>query len=1035
MTDQRTCAECGRTVPGNSPGKLCPACLMRAGLKDETLSFHPEGSQNEQTGDSMPVAPVKQLAAGDEFGGYKIVRRLGRGGMGVVYEADQTETGRRVALKVLARSLDNPEARKRFLREGRLAASINHPNSVYVFGTDEVEDVPIISMELVRGGTLAEQVAKNGPFPVARAVDAILQVIDGLEAAREKGVLHRDVKPANCFIEPDGTVKIGDFGLSISTGPRDDISQTELTLAGQVLGTPAFASPEQLRGGELDIRSDIYSVAVTLFYLLTGDTPFRGKNLVQLLATVLEQTAPRVDQLRPDVPKGLANVIARCLHKLPEQRFRDYDSLRQELLPFSTTAPTPALLGLRTLASFVDSSFLYVLSLAISLVVYPVPSGGMREAFSTPFLTALIITQSFTIFYYGLTESIWGASIGKALFQLRVVDQNGSNPRLGRSLARAFVFVVWPVLFTLVYHVFMFVMGFMAAMSLVEDDLRPSMVIVMLLGPINIAMFLLMFSTARRSNGYAGIHDRIGGVTVVSRHAETGRIPWSVEDLPLPQLAALPTIGPFSVLDTLAVEESSELLLAYDTKLLRRVWLCRRSRESAPVPEAIRNLSRPGRLRWLANGVEDATVWDAYEAPRGIALVDALQQQPNWSSIRYWLSDLAEELRIASDEGTLPETVSLDRLWVTSDGRLKILDFAAPAVTVETEEVPSVSAATASSESYIRFIEDVSRFVTAPKKRSQRKQPLLIPLSARSAIEHLAKATSLEVIADRLRALLLDAPAVTRPRRFGLLFCCVAMSLFAGTGLLMQRIVVNVGQIDMAPKPELLELNYAASILSAYRFSPTSLDEEPDLEMLRTWIVGHHRKTVESPEVWDDMKTMSMFFGRRGMIEDLMTRPDPSAEELAEADKVVQPMLDQIEKSTANAYNQTSGGARLGLRMLPGMMAITWLYVVWFPSLFAALIFRGGIFLRLFNIVAVRRDGKRASGLRMFWRALVPAPVGMLLAVIGISQMSGEEFLPDMTVVAAWGVLLLVVVLLVISAWHPQRSISDRLAGTYLVPR
>ncbi|MCA9183231.1 MAG: RDD family protein, partial [Planctomycetales bacterium] len=463
--------------------------------------------------------------------------------------------------------------------------------------------------------------------------------------------------------------------------------------------------------------------------------------------------------------------------------------------------------------------------------------------YSSPSLMGAVIIYGFTIFYYGLTESLWGASIGKALFRLRVVDQDGSNPRLGRSLARAFVFVVWPAFFTLVYHVFMFVMGFMAAMSLVEANLRPSLVIVMLLGPIYIVMFLLLFSAARRSNGYAGIHDRIGGVTVVSRHAETGRIPWSVEDLSLPQLEALPTIGPFSVLDTLAVEESSELLLAYDTKLLRRVWLWQRSRESAPVPEAIRNLSRPGRLRWLASGVEGDTVWDAYEAPRGVALVDALQEQPNWSSIRYWLSDLAEELRFASDEGTLPETVSLDRLWVTSDGRLKILDFAAPAVTVETAEVPSVSAATASSESYVRFIEDVSRFVTAPKKRSQRKQPLLVPLSAQRAIEHLAKATSLDVIADRLRALLLDAPAVTRPRRFGLQFCCAALSLFAGAGLLMQRIVVDVGQIDMAPKPELMELNYAASMLYAHQFSSSQPDVDRDAEMLRTWIVGHHRKT------------------------------------------------------------------------------------------------------------------------------------------------------------------------------------------------
>ena len=487
------------------------------------------------------------------------------------------------------------------------------------------------------------------------------------------------------------------------------------------------------------------------------------------------------------------------------------------------------------------------------------------------------------------------------------------------------MFVIWPVFFSLAYFLFMFVMGVMAAMSFVDFEVRPSIVIAMLLGPMFVVMFLLLFSTARRSNGYAGLHDRIGRVTVVSRHAETGRIPWSVEDSPLPQLEALPTIGPFSVLDTLAVEESSELLLAYDTKLLRRVWLCRRSHESAPVLEAIRNLSRPGRLRWLANGVEGDTVWDAYEAPRGVALVDALQEQPNWPSIRYWLSDLAEELRVASDEGTLPETVSLNRLWVGSDGRLKILDFAAPAVTADTAEVLAVSSDSASKESYIRFVADVSRFATAPMKRKLRKQPLLVPLSARSAIEHLASATSLDVISGRFRELLVDAPAVTRLRRFGLLFCCIAIPLCAGVSVLMTRTIAGVGKIDMAPDAELMELNYAASMLYAYQFSPNNSEVDDDIVMLQTWVVGHHRKTVETPEVWDDMTAKAMFFGKRGMIEELMDRPDPTPDELAEADKAVRPLLDQIEKSTANAYNQTSGGATLGLKMMPGMMAIVWL--------------------------------------------------------------------------------------------------------------
>ena len=163
---------------------------------------------------------------GERFGPYRILRLLGRGGMGVVYEAEEQETGRRVALKVLSRQFDSPRDRDRFLREGRLAASINHPNSVYVYGTEEIDGTPTIAMELVSGGTLQERVKNHGPMPVPVAVDAILQIIAGLEAAQAIGILHRDIKPGNCFEDADGTVKIGDFGLSISTAARAEANIT-----------------------------------------------------------------------------------------------------------------------------------------------------------------------------------------------------------------------------------------------------------------------------------------------------------------------------------------------------------------------------------------------------------------------------------------------------------------------------------------------------------------------------------------------------------------------------------------------------------------------------------------------------------------------------------------------------------------------------------------------------------------------------------------------------------------------------------------
>src|ERR1039458_4399957 len=158
--------------------------------------------------------PAQELSPGSSFGAYRINKLLGRGGMGAVYEAVHEDDGRVVALKLLSVELDNMDSRQRFLREGQTAAAINHPNAVYIYGTEEIDGVPVISMELVPGGTLEEKVKERGPLPVAEAVEDILQVIDGLDAALAAGVLHRDVKPANCFVNAGGVVKIGDFGLS-----------------------------------------------------------------------------------------------------------------------------------------------------------------------------------------------------------------------------------------------------------------------------------------------------------------------------------------------------------------------------------------------------------------------------------------------------------------------------------------------------------------------------------------------------------------------------------------------------------------------------------------------------------------------------------------------------------------------------------------------------------------------------------------------------------------------------------------------------
>src|SRR5215471_9765041 len=244
------------------------------------------------TATGVPIDLPSLFAAGQRFGPYQIVRPIGKGGMGQVYEAEETDSGRRVAVKILSRGIGDEEERERFLQEGRLAASLSHPNTVYVFGTTEVQGFLVIAMELAPSGTLKDLVQPGQPMTQAAAVDAMLQVVAGLDAAASIGILHRDVKPSNCFVAADGRVLVGDFGLSIAVAAHGSGDR------GTILGTPGFASPEQLRGEALDVRSDIYSVGATLFYLLAGRPPFDDQSTTGLLDKIRSQEPPSIAALQ-----------------------------------------------------------------------------------------------------------------------------------------------------------------------------------------------------------------------------------------------------------------------------------------------------------------------------------------------------------------------------------------------------------------------------------------------------------------------------------------------------------------------------------------------------------------------------------------------------------------------------------------------------------------------------------------------------------------------------------------------------------------
>jgi tetratricopeptide (TPR) repeat protein len=275
--------------------------------------------------------------AAEQIGPYRIVRRLGAGGMGEVFLADDTRLGRKVALKTLSASGDAQpaETRRKLLREARAAARLNHPNIAAVYDVVELGDEAHIVMEYVSGETLAQRLAA-GPLLPAAVVDLGVQVADALVEAHGAGVIHRDLKPANIALGPAGKPKILDFGLahnrtldlSGSTGP---LSVDGHGASRVVVGTPHYMPPELLLGHSMDERGDVYSFGVTLFELLTGQRPYVGADTGAVAMNVLRAPMPRVRDLRPDVSPALDGVVARAMARRPEDRYRTAAELRDAL--------------------------------------------------------------------------------------------------------------------------------------------------------------------------------------------------------------------------------------------------------------------------------------------------------------------------------------------------------------------------------------------------------------------------------------------------------------------------------------------------------------------------------------------------------------------------------------------------------------------------------------------------------------------------------------------------------------------------------
>ena len=262
---------------------------------------------------------------GQNIGKYKVLDRVGRGGMGTVFRALDDTLNREVAIKILNAELNDPEVARRFRAEAVTVARLNHPGIATIFELFQHDGQWLMVMEFVRGETLEHMVERLGPLSPQRAADLVMQGLAALSHAHRMGVVHRDLKPANLMITESGAVKIMDFGIARVAGSE------HLTSAGFLMGTPAYMAPEQVTGGEIDARTDLYSMGVVFYFLVTARLPFKGDNPIAMAQSRVSDRPIPVAQVREGLPAWIEPLLDRALSKSPDDRFPSADQFREAL--------------------------------------------------------------------------------------------------------------------------------------------------------------------------------------------------------------------------------------------------------------------------------------------------------------------------------------------------------------------------------------------------------------------------------------------------------------------------------------------------------------------------------------------------------------------------------------------------------------------------------------------------------------------------------------------------------------------------------
>lgn len=680
-----SCPNCRRTLADTGdPPAFCMYCgqRLRASSGPAPAAVFPDPTETVDSAtrafDGTPADAAPAEPQRTTVGPYRLVRFLGAGGMGQVYEAEGLDSGQRVAVKLLSgRLAENPASVERFRQEGRVASQISHPHCVFVLGADADAGRPYIVMELMPGKTLKELVEDNGPLPPRDAVLRTLDVLAGLAEAHRAGVIHRDVKPSNCFLTADDRVKVGDFGLSKSLEPMAG-DQQQLTRSGDFLGTVLFAAPEQIRGEPVGYEADVYSVAATLFFLLTGRAPHQEVSVTASLAKAVSEEAPPARRFNPAVPKELERVVARGLARDRDRRFATLDEFADALRQLLPDLQRPARPRVLVLAYLIDTLLLQFLIAPAEYLRHLLRPHAPGEGFNFNLAELTWPAIAVTAVYFTLFEGLAGTTPGKRLLRLRVCRVGQTPPPgLGPALVRTAVFnAIWWSMFEVPERA----VGGLGVSGT----------------PLAVAGFALGLTAVLRQlwrsrDGWRGLHDFAAGTRVVQRpHAPdrtrlVSRFPDPLDRL-VPAAAPPPAeVGGVAVRGKLAdLPDGGEVWAAADKGLGRRV-LVRVFPAGADDPPVDDTPPRSARLRAIGHGTTEwagqERAWVAYAAPAGAPLVDvASAARPlGWADARPILEQLADELAAEAAAGeSTTATAAVEQVWVEPGGRVQVVPFPLP---------------------------------------------------------------------------------------------------------------------------------------------------------------------------------------------------------------------------------------------------------------------------------------------------------------------------------------------------------------------